>query len=82
MLVVGPEVPREMQPLMRSVVDAIRELQAPGRPTRVAKVAFASLPPAADWPDCVIEVSDRNALAISTLSGATYAWTRADGSAL
>lgn len=82
MLIVGPDCPSSIAPLMRSILDAIRELQNPTKPQKVAKVTFANLPPAANWTDCTVEVSDKNTHAISTLTGTTWAWTRADGSAL
>ena len=82
MLVVGPDCPVEIQPMMRSVVDAIIALQQPGAPVRLASVTFAKLPPAANWPYGHIIVSDKQSIAVSTPSGATWAWTRANGSAL
>ncbi len=82
MLVVGPNTPPALAPLLTSIVDAINDLQSPGKPLRVAKTTLARLPPAAQWPDCIIEVSDRNTLAISTQAVGGWAWTRADGSAL
>jgi hypothetical protein len=48
----------------------------------LASVLFADLPPAADWQACMIHVSDRNAIAISTPVAGIYTWLRADGSAL
>jgi hypothetical protein len=82
MLAIGPDVPPALAPLLISIVDAINDLQAPGKPMRVAKTTFAKLPPAAQWPDCIIEVSDKNSLAISTQTVGGWSWTRADGSAL
>jgi hypothetical protein len=83
MLIVGPEVPAALQPLMKSIIDALLQLQAPGAPVRLAAVAAATdLPAADDWPNCAVIVTAINSVALSTLSGSTWAWTRADGSAL
>lgn len=83
MLFVGPDCPAALQPLMRSVVDAIIDLQQPGKPVRLGEVAAAAnLPTASDWPNCHIIVTTINAVAVSTLTGSTWAWTRSDGTAL
>lgn len=62
--------------------DAIVQLQSPQSPTREAALDFADLPPAANWKNCRVIVSDKACLAISVPQGAGYAWVRADGSAL
>lgn len=57
----------------REVEDLIsRRLLA--RPLKVAPFTEASLPPAADWPDCTVYVSDRDVLATSNGT----AWLRSD----
>lgn len=83
MLIVGPEVPQPLAPLLRSIVDAISALQGPGAPVRMPSVALkASLPPAADWPLCSIICEEINSQVSSTLVGSTWTWLRANGSAL
>ena len=83
MLALGPDIPAALQPTLKSIIDAIREMQEPGRPVRVPFVALASdLPPADKWPDHMIEVREKQCLAVSTLSGSTWVWLRSDGSAL
>ncbi|HQT55798.1 MAG TPA: hypothetical protein PKX06_20310 [Phenylobacterium sp.] len=58
----------------RSVVDALTQLQQPGRPAPVCPLLQADLPPAADWPTCVVLVTDLNILAHSDGSN----WIRED----
>jgi hypothetical protein len=82
MLFVGPDIPALLQPILKAVVDAIADIRAPGKPTQLAAVTFAQLPPAANWRNCMVIVTDRNTIAVSTPSGSTWAWTRSDGSAL
>lgn len=83
MLIVGPEIPAALQPFAKSVVDAITALQAPGAPVRLPYVLLqADLPDAASYPDSAILVREKLTVAISTLSGSTWSWLRADGSAL
>ena len=60
--------------IKKAVADAIRELQHPGKPVNVAGVRRTDLPPAADWPNGVLRVSDLDILAVS--NGA--AWIRQD----
>lgn len=79
---VGPGVPPTVAPVLKSHEDAIRQIQQPGSPTQFALLAFSELPPAADWPNSAILVTDKGCLAISVAQGASYAWLRADGSAL
>lgn len=82
MLAIGPDTPQALQPVLRSIIDEINALKAPGKPLQLASTTFAKLPPAADWRNCHIVVSDKNCIAVSTPSGSTWAWTRSDGSAL
>lgn len=51
---------------------------APGRPQLLARFESTDLPAPAEWIWCIIAVTDKNTVAISTGS----AWVRADGSAL
>lgn len=74
MLIVGPEIPAEMRPFAMSVIEAIRALQAPGSPMPLFASSAATLPPPADWPGCVLRVSDLNILAVSN----GLAWIRQD----
>lgn len=67
---------------LQEMQDAINEQAVPTKPVQLASVAFASLPPAADWPACMIHVSDKNSIAISTPVAGVYTWLRADGTAL
>ena len=78
MLIVGPEIPAEMRPFAMSVIEAIRALQVPRSPVPVFASVAAELPPPADWPNCVVRVSDVNVLAVS--NGA--AWIRQDSGAV
>ena len=74
MLIVGPEIPEAMRPFAMSIVDAIRALQTPGSPAPVFACAKDDLPPAAEWLNCVLRVSDLNILAVSD----GVAWIRQD----
>ena len=79
---VDPNLGFPLVPLLREMQDAIREQGVPTKPVALATVAAADLPPAADWPACMIHVSDRNCIAISKPVAGVYTWLRADGSAL
>ena len=59
---------------MPTNVDAITQLQQPSQPVLVHAVAAADLPPAANWPNGVLQVSDLNILAVSN----GVAWIRQD----
>ena len=78
----APQNPEDFRQYLAEIREAILALQNPGEPTAVWSVAQADLPDAADYPNCVVQVSDIPTLAISRLSGSTWAWVRADGSAL
>ena len=67
---------------LQEMQDAINEQAVPTKPVQLASVVNADLPPAADWPGCMIHVADRNCIAISTPVAGVYTWLRADGSAL
>ena len=79
---VSPTFGFPLAPTLQEMQDAIREQAVPTKPVQLASVAFASLPPAADWPACMIHVTDRNSIAISTPVAGVYTWLRADGTAL
>lgn len=51
---------------------------SPKSPERLASFTFANLPPAANWPGCVVFVSDKNKVGLS--NGTT--WTDPAGGAL
>ena len=72
---VAPVDPRQdPRPFFEAVVDAITQLQQPGQPVLVYAVAAADLPPAANWPNGVLRVSDLDILAVSN----GIAWIRQD----
>lgn len=79
---VDPNFGFPLSEILRNLSDVAAEVQTPTQPAALASVAFASLPPAADWPACMIHVTDRNCIAISTPVAGVYTWLRADGSAL
>ena len=62
---IGPGAPAALRPLLKSICEAIAELQAPSAPSPVFAVAQSGLPPAASYPDCVVLVSDLDILAHS-----------------
>lgn len=79
----GPGVPEALRPILQGYYEALMLLQNPGAPTQQAEVAAATdLPPAADYPNTTIIVTDKNTAAISTNVAGTWTWLRADGSAL
>lgn len=73
-LVAPVDLRQDPRPFYQAVVDAIRALEHPGQPVFVYAVTVADLPPAADWPNGVLKVSDLNILAVSDGS----AWIRQD----
>jgi len=80
---VGPDVPGSVAAILKSHEDAIRELGQPTMPRVLANVALKTdLPPAADWPETAIICDEINSIVVSTLVTGSYAWKRADGSAV
>lgn len=71
---IGPDVPGEIARLLTNFRDALVELQAPGEPSPLYTTTQADLPPADDWTDCVLRVSDLDVLAHSNGTD----WIRAD----
>lgn len=71
-----------LQAFLAEIRTAVVKLQEPGKPTREFATVFGQLPPAADYPNCRVLVTDKNALAVSTLVAGSWTWLRADGSAL
>ena len=79
---VSPTLGFPLAATLQEMQDAINEQAVPTKPVQLASVVNADLPPAADWPACMIHVTDRNCIAISTPVAGVYTWLRADGSAL
>lgn len=79
---VSPTLGFPLAPTLQEMQDAINEQAVPTKPVQLASVVNADLPPAADWPGCMIHVADRNCIAISTPVAGVYTWLRADGTAL
>ena len=75
---IGPGIPEAFHAVLKSIHDAIRDLQTPAEPKPVYAVVQAKLPPAASYPQCVALVSDLNILAHS--DGAH--WLREDTGAV
>lgn len=72
---VPPSDPKaDPRPFYQAVAAAISQLQRPGQPVAVYSTPSSDLPPAADWPDGVLRVSDLNILAVSD----GFAWIRQD----
>lgn len=65
MLVIGPEIPEGIRPFALSVVEAIRALQFPQSPSPVFATRSDQLPPAEQWPNCVLRITDLDILAVS-----------------
>ena len=79
---VSPTLGFPLAATLQEMQDAINEQAVPTKPVQLASVVNADLPPAADWPGCMIHVTDRNSIAISTPVAGVYTWLRADGTAL
>ena len=79
---VSPTLGFPLAATLQEMQDAINEQAIPTKPVQLASVVNADLPPAADWPGCMIHVTDRNSIAISTPVAGVYTWLRADGTAL
>ena len=72
MLIVGPEIPEALRPLMQSVVDELTGLRQPQAPQPV--FAADALPPAKDYRECSLFYRPLKVFAVS--DGA--AWIRQD----
>jgi hypothetical protein len=75
---IGPGIPEAFHAVLKSIHDAIFDLQTPAEPKPVFAVAQAKLPPAASYRQCVALVTDLNILAHS--DGAH--WIREDTGAV
>lgn len=65
MIPVPINAPSILQPFMQSVAEAIQELQVPTYPHPSYRTASTTLPPAASYPGCIIDLSDLNTVAKS-----------------
>jgi len=65
LLPIGPGIPEPLRAVLKSLSDAVLDLQQPAEPKPVFTVAQAGLPPAATYPSCVALVTDLNILAHS-----------------
>ena len=74
MLVIGPEIPEGLRPFALSVAEAIRALQVPRSPSPVFATSADQIPPAEQWVNCVLRITDLDILAVS--NGAR--WIRQD----
>jgi hypothetical protein len=79
---ISPDLGFPTSAILQDMSDALAEIQTPTQPVALGTVVFASLPPADIWRACMIHVSDKNCIAISTPVAEVYTWLRADGSAL
>lgn len=65
MIQVPVNAPPILLPFMQAVADAIQELQVPTYPHPSYRTASTTLPPAASYPGCIIDLSDLNTVAKS-----------------
>jgi hypothetical protein len=83
---VGPGVPQAVAAILKSHEDAIRELQNPTQPRPLwvhpTAATLEATAPAANFPGQHAIADDINSVVVSTPVAGSYAWRRADGSAL
>ena len=65
MLVIGPDTPLGLRPLLAEIVESLRAAKAPSAPTPIFACASSALPPPSAWPRTILLVSDLNILAHS-----------------
>jgi len=65
LLPIGPGLPEPLRAVLKSLSDAVLDLQQPAEPKPVFAVTQAALPPAATYSSCVALVTDLNILAHS-----------------
>jgi len=65
LLPIGPGIPEPLRAVLKSLSDAVLDLQQPAEPKPVFAVAQAGLPPATTYPSCIVLVTDLNILAHS-----------------
>lgn len=82
----GPGAPPTILACLKSLYDAVRDLQNPGQPQPLwahpTAATLEATAPAASFPNCACVVTDISSIAASTLVAGTWTWLRADGSAL
>lgn len=79
-------VPEGLEPhlkaFLQDVRSALMQAQNPAQPQPACALLDADLPVASDWKNCVVNVTDKNCLAVSTEVGNDWLWVRADGSSI
>ena len=74
MLTAPVDLKTDPRPFYQALANAIAALQTPQAPALVYACAQADLPPAANWPNGVVRVTNLDILAVSNGS----AWIRQD----
>ena len=75
--------PKVVLRFFTALVDAVKGLLNPQGPVKLYACAQADLPAAADtYANRAVIVTDLQTIAICTLNGTAWEWTRADGGAL
>ncbi|MBP6877477.1 MAG: hypothetical protein KBC34_05620 [Phenylobacterium sp.] len=74
MLIAPIDLTSDPRPFYQALANAVAALQTPQAPAAVFACARADVPPAANWPNGVLRVSDLDILAVSNGS----AWIRQD----
>lgn len=72
----------DLAAFLTEVKGAVEQLQAPGQPVQEFATVQAQLPPAANYKNCRVLVTDKNTIAISTLVSGVWTWLRSNGAAL
>jgi hypothetical protein len=62
---VGPDAPPALAELLNDLRNGLLELAEPTYPHAVFATTTALMPPAADWPSCVLKNTTLNVLAVS-----------------
>lgn len=76
-IIAEPGIPPWAQRLLLKLAQRFVPAE-PSAPQRVASIPKIQLPPAADWPQCIVWVPDQNKLAVSNGT----AWVVCDGGVL
>lgn len=66
--------PDTLKPFLVQVSEALQELLQPTKPARLYRTASTTLPPAANWTGCVVDLTDLDTLAKSNGTD----WVRVD----
>jgi len=79
-----PNAPPWALSFMQDTAEAIRLLQTPQGPSKLYALSSTDLVgmPAEDYPESAVLVTDKKAIAVSTLNAGAWAWTRADGTVI